>query len=86
MFSYPPTGIGDVHIVFDGEVDNYISGYNVRLDTENFAKKYGYEHLVNKEIPVANTDNRMPVITLTSEDLIDEEPFGMPLRPNTAEV
>ena len=26
-----------------GEIDNYISGYNIKLDTENFAKKYGFE-------------------------------------------
>ena len=70
-----------------GEVDNYISGYNVKLDTENFAKKYGYEHLVDKEIPVTNTEDPLPVVTLTSADIIRTEIDDHdPQTPNTAEV
>ena len=75
-----------------GEVDNYISGYNVELDTENFAKKYGYEHLVNKELPIANAEATIPVVTLTRDDIIETEIIETeidnhgPLTPNVAEV
>lgn len=53
-----------------GEIDNYISGYNIKLDTENFAEKYNFKHLVNKEIPVLNVNETIPTVTITDEDMI----------------
>ena len=70
-----------------GEIDNYISGYNIKLDTENFAKKYGFESLVDKEIAMTTIEEEIPVVTLTREDIIMREIDDHdPLTPNTAEV
>lgn len=71
-----------------GEIDNYISGYNIKLDTENFAKKYGFESLVDKEIiAVTTVEEEIPVVTLTRDDIIRTEIDDHdPLTPNTAEV
>tara|TARA_B100000519_G_scaffold194623_1_gene198652 strand:- start:772 stop:1476 length:705 start_codon:yes stop_codon:yes gene_type:complete len=70
-----------------GEIDNYISGYNIKLDMENFAKKYGFESLVDKEIVVTTVEEEIPVVTVTRDDIIRTELDDHdPLTPNTAEV
>jgi len=56
-----------------GEIDNYISGYNIKLDTENFAERYNFKHLVNKEILVSNVNETIPTVIITNNDMISVE-------------